>query len=121
MGGDNAPTETVAGAVEAAERGVEVVLVGNNAVLESELAKHSRRLPIVGAPEVIEMSDDPARALREKPGASISVAAMQRAVGCCRRETTRLAPPTNAGLAYPRRPSLRSGQSNDARRHCERR
>ena len=58
MGGDNAPTETVAGAVEAAERGVEVVLVGNNAVLEAELAKHSRRLPIVNAPEVIEMSDD---------------------------------------------------------------
>jgi len=75
MGGDNAPTETVAGAVEAAERGVEVVLVGHHAVLEAELAKHHIRLPIVDAPEVIEMGEDPARALREKPGASISVAA----------------------------------------------
>lgn len=75
MGGDNAPTETVAGAVDAAERGVEVVLVGHTETLEAELAKHEKRLPIVDAPEVIEMGDDPARALREKPGASISVAA----------------------------------------------
>jgi glycerol-3-phosphate acyltransferase PlsX len=75
MGGDNAPTETVAGAVEAAERGVEVVLVGNHTVLEAELAAHHKRLPIVEAPDVIGMGEDPARALREKPGASISVAA----------------------------------------------
>ena len=81
MGGDNAPTETVAGAVEAAQRGVEVVLVGNHAVLESELSKHERRLPIVDAPDVIEMSEDPARALREKPGASINVAAKLVAEG----------------------------------------
>jgi glycerol-3-phosphate acyltransferase PlsX len=81
MGGDNAPTETVAGAVEAAQRGVEVVLVGNHAVLESELSRHDRRLPIVDAPDVIKMSEDPARALREKPGASISVAAKLVAEG----------------------------------------
>src|SRR3989304_2680995 len=68
------PPETGAGAVEAAERGVEVVLVGHHAVLEAELAKHHIRLPIVDAPEVIEMGEDPARALREKPVASISVA-----------------------------------------------
>ena len=75
MGGDNAPTETVAGAVEAAGRGVEVVLVGHPEVLEAELAKHETRLPIVDALEVIGMGEDPARAMREKPGASISVAA----------------------------------------------
>ena len=77
MGGDNAPTETVAGAVEAAERGVEVVLVGNHSVLEAELAKHHVRLPIVEAPEVIAMGDDPARALREKPGASPGTTIME--------------------------------------------
>ena len=81
MGGDNAPTETVAGAVEAAERGVEVVLVGNHSILEAELAKHHIRLPIVDAQEVIAMGEDPARALREKPGASISVAAKLVAEG----------------------------------------
>ncbi|MGH8871887.1 MAG: phosphate acyltransferase PlsX [Acidimicrobiia bacterium] len=75
MGGDNAPTETVAGAVEAAERGVEVVLVGHPEVLEAELAKQRTRLPIVDALEVIAMGEDPGRALREKPGSSISVAA----------------------------------------------
>ena len=75
MGGDNAPIETVAGAVEAAGRGVEVVLVGHPEVLEAELAKHQTRLPIVDAVEVIGMGEDPARAMREKPGASISVAA----------------------------------------------
>lgn len=75
MGGDNAPTETVAGAVEAARRGVDVVLVGHHAIIEAELAKHDTRLPIVDAPDVIDMGEDPARALREKPGASITVAA----------------------------------------------
>jgi glycerol-3-phosphate acyltransferase PlsX len=75
MGGDNAPSETVAGAVDAVGRGVDVVLVGRPEVLEAELAKHETRLPIVDAPEVIGMGDDPARALREKPGASVSVAA----------------------------------------------
>jgi len=81
MGGDNAPTETVAGAVDAAHRGVDVVLVGEHASLQSELAKHEIRLPIVDAPEVIGMSDDPARSLREKPGASITVAAKLVAEG----------------------------------------
>jgi len=75
MGGDNAPSETVAGAVDAAGRGVDVVLVGHPEVLEAELVTHRARLPIVDAFEVIGMGDDPARALREKPGASINVAA----------------------------------------------
>lgn len=75
MGGDNAPAETVAGAIEATRRGVDVVLVGHPDILEAELAKHETRLPVVDAHEVIDMGDDPARALREKPGASITVAA----------------------------------------------
>jgi glycerol-3-phosphate acyltransferase PlsX len=75
MGGDNAPTETVAGAVDASRRGVDVVLVGRSDMLQAELAKHDTRLPIVDAPDVIEMGEDAARALREKPGASITVAA----------------------------------------------
>lgn len=81
MGGDNAPTETVAGAVDAYNRGVDVVLVGEPVAIEAELAKHATRLPIVDAPEVIGMSDDPARSLREKPGASITVAAKLVAEG----------------------------------------
>ncbi len=81
MGGDNAPAETVAGAIEASRRGVDVILVGEQVTLEAELAKHETQLPIVDAPEVIGMSDDPARSLREKPGASITVAAKLVAEG----------------------------------------
>lgn len=75
MGGDYAPSETVAGAVEASRRGVDVLLVGDETAISSELEKHDESLPIVDAPDVIGMGDDPRRALREKPRASISVAA----------------------------------------------
>lgn len=75
MGGDHAPTETVAGAVEASQRGIDVVLAGDETTLEGELAKLGASLPIVDAPDVIGMGDDPARALREMPEASINVAA----------------------------------------------
>ena len=75
MGGDLAPGETVAGAVDAAAKGIEVVLVGDQKILADELSKHEVSLPIVDAPDVIGMGDDPASALREKPEASVSVAA----------------------------------------------
>jgi glycerol-3-phosphate acyltransferase PlsX len=81
MGGDFAPSETVSGAVAAASRGVDVVLVGQTGVLANELAKMRADLPIVEAPDVIGMGDDPARALREKPGSSISVCARMVADG----------------------------------------
>ncbi len=75
MGGDHAPVEAVAGAVEAHRRGIEVVLVGDETTLERELSKHEESLPVVDASDVIGMGDDPARALREKPHSSIAVAA----------------------------------------------
>lgn len=81
MGGDHAPSETVAGAVEAKSKGVDVVLVGDQTKLEVELARHEASLPVVDAPDVIGMGDDPARALREKPNASISVSAKLVASG----------------------------------------
>ncbi len=81
MGGDLAPVETVAGAISAAGSGVDVVLVGARARLEAELARHDADLPIVDAPDVIGMADDPARALREKPNASITVSARMVASG----------------------------------------
>lgn len=75
MGGDHAPAETVAGAVEASHRGVDVVLVGAQRLLAEELGRHDSDLPIIDAPDVIGMGDDPARALRERPHASITVCA----------------------------------------------
>ncbi len=75
MGGDNAPMEIVHGGVEAAANGHEVVLVGDEAQLAPILRSTGVDLPIVHASEAIEMSDDPAIAIREKRDASISVAA----------------------------------------------
>lgn len=75
MGGDHAPSETIAGAVDAAVRGVDVILVGSPGQIETELTKYESDLPVVDAPDVIGMGDDPARALREKPNASITVCA----------------------------------------------
>lgn len=76
MGGDHAPRQNIAGAREA---GVDVVLVGDEARLRSEL--DGADFPIVHAPEVIAMADDPARALREKRNSSIAVAARLVAEG----------------------------------------
>mgnify|MGYP001821629508 CR=1 FL=1 len=75
MGGDHAPRQTVLGALDAAAAGVEVVLVGHSAALASELEKAGGDLPVIHAPEVVEMGDDPAAAIRSKKGASVTVAA----------------------------------------------
>ena len=78
MGGDNAPNEVLAGAVWAArELGVEVLLVGPTQRIQRDLdALGAGPLPIrvVEAPEVIEMAEAPAMALRRKRQASILVA-----------------------------------------------
>lgn len=77
MGGDHAPAEVVAGAIEAAKQGdVQIGLVGDPQVVQAELAKHdTSRLPIMPVPSegVISEGDQPALALRQKPKASIVV------------------------------------------------
>jgi len=80
MGGDHAPAVIVEGALAAARHlDIEVALIGPTAVLQDVLALHAdaSTLPIsvVEAPDVIEMADAPAAALRRKPRASIRVAA----------------------------------------------
>lgn len=78
MGGDFAPYEIIAGAVEAARAyQITVSLVGKPEVIEPELAKHQTsglKLPIIPATEVIEMDDKPANAVRNKPNNSMTVA-----------------------------------------------
>jgi len=81
MGGDNAPHQTVLGALDAAAMGIDVVLVGDQALLEAELASADADLSIVHAPEVVAMDDDPASAIRSKKGASVTVAARLVAEG----------------------------------------
>lgn len=79
MGGDHAPREVVRGAVNyAAAHADEVILVGDVPRLEREVSEYGRGRPasvhFVDAPEVIEMGEPPAAALRAKRRASIRVA-----------------------------------------------
>jgi phosphate acyltransferase len=79
MGGDHAPREIVRGAIDYASKTTdEVILVGDVPRIEREIAEYgqprSLRLTIVEAPEVIEMGEHPAQALRQKKRASIVVA-----------------------------------------------
>ena len=79
MGGDNAPMELVAGAVQAARQyGIGVLLVGDPEAVEAELARNDTDgLPVTVVPSegVILETDHPARAMREKPRASVVEAA----------------------------------------------
>ena len=79
MGGDNAPREIVRGAIDyAISSPDEVILVGASAAVEREITDYGRGRPpnisVVEAPDVIEMGEHPAAALRAKKGASIVVA-----------------------------------------------
>ncbi|MCC6628400.1 MAG: phosphate acyltransferase PlsX [Chloroflexi bacterium] len=78
MGGDHAPGVTIAGAVAAARaHGTAVTLVGRQAVIEAELARHQATgldLTIIDAPDTIDMDEHAAQAVRRKPASSIAVA-----------------------------------------------
>jgi glycerol-3-phosphate acyltransferase PlsX len=75
MGGDRAPEEIVAGALEAASDEVEPVLFGRRV----ELGPLAGELEIVHCADVVEMDEKPADAARDKRGSSMFVAC--RAVG----------------------------------------
>ncbi len=81
MGGDRAPVETIAGAIGAAERGVDVVVVGDEAVVRAELGDAADLVSVVHAPTIIGMGDDPARAVRDKQDASVVVCSKLVAAG----------------------------------------
>ncbi len=75
MGGDRAPAEIVAGAVEAAEElGVRVLLVGIEQAVAPLLPADTTGVELVPTTEVVEMHDPPA-SVRTKKDSSIVVAA----------------------------------------------
>ena len=78
MGGDYAPAEIVAGAVQAATGGgVAIALVGDPEQVSAELAKHDAgALPIQIVPSdgVVAEGEQPMLAMRQKPKASVIVA-----------------------------------------------
>jgi len=77
MGSDRAPGPDVAGAVQAAQRfGQEIVLVGREKEIERELASHDTDglpLSVVHAGQVVEMHEHPSQAVRSKPDSSMVV------------------------------------------------
>jgi glycerol-3-phosphate acyltransferase PlsX len=77
MGGDNAPGAIVQGAINAARKGRPVVLVGPEARVRDELARHRAghqlAIEVKNAADVIEMTDHPGQAMRRKKDNSIRV------------------------------------------------
>lgn len=79
MGGDFAPNATIEGCVLALPQlvgNIELVLIGDESLIKSELLKHKHpedTFEIVHAPENIEMGEHPTKALIKKPNSSISV------------------------------------------------
>jgi glycerol-3-phosphate acyltransferase PlsX len=86
MGGDEAPTAIIDGALVAARHlQVALLLVGRRDLIERQLARHPRHrwldIEILDTSERIEMEEPAAAALRRKPRASIRLAAEAVAEG----------------------------------------
>jgi len=86
MGTDRAPGPEVAGALGAVRaQPITVVLVGDAARLEAELAAAGRtaddRVEVVHASQVVTMHDHPGQAFRQKPDSSLRVAVARVADG----------------------------------------
>jgi phosphate acyltransferase len=78
MGGDNAPTEVVQGALLAVEEypDVEITLVGREEVLREQLGSAiPSRIVLVDAREVVDMTDNALAPLRRKRNSSVRVCA----------------------------------------------
>ena len=78
MGGDNAPSAMIQGAVDAVNESkeVKVVLVGEEDVIKAELANHSypaEQIEIKNATEVIETAEHPVMAIKKKKDSSMVV------------------------------------------------
>ena len=74
MGGDHAPVELVAGAIEAARKDaeIEILLVGREDEVRAEIAQHDdvpSTISVVHAADVVSMEDKPVEALRRSPDA----------------------------------------------------
>ena len=72
-GGDNAPGEIVAGALQAAGPQLHVVLVGDEARLRPLVPAGHSHVSVVHAPDVIASNEEPAKAARNKTESSIVV------------------------------------------------
>ena len=76
MGGDNAPFETVKGAVLAVKDNdkIKIFLTGPKDTVEKELAQYeydSERISVIDAPEIITNDESPVNAIRQKKNSSL--------------------------------------------------
>ena len=98
MGGDNAPSEIVKGAILAVQKyPCEIILVGNESIIRSELGDTHLPIIIHHAEEVITMGEHPADAVRCKKDSSIVVAT--RLVQCGEADAVLSAGSTGAAVA----------------------
>lgn len=84
MGGDRAPEEPVRGAILAAADGVRVLIVGDRATIEAEIARQGGApagVYVVHAPDKVGSDEDGAKAVRAKPESSLVVACKLVAAG----------------------------------------
>ena len=78
MGGDNAPEELVAGAVEAVKEKseIKVLLIGQEDAVNRELSKYTynkEQIEVIHASEVIATEEPPVNAVRKKKDSSLVV------------------------------------------------
>ena len=77
MGGDNAPLAVLEGTAQAVkEYGVQILGVGNEELVRKTAAEHNiplEGIELVNCTQVIEMCDEPARAIRTKKDSSVVV------------------------------------------------
>ena len=75
MGGDHAPSETIKGAISALALlpNIEIVLVGQENRISKELKKHKHdpRISFYNATEIIQTSEPPIQAIKQKKDSSI--------------------------------------------------
>ena len=78
MGGDNAPKEIIKGSIDAINENKEIklILVGKEDIINNELSKYQynkEQINIQNATEIIETTESPTSAIREKKDSSIVV------------------------------------------------
>jgi glycerol-3-phosphate acyltransferase PlsX len=76
MGGDYAPQQSLLGVdlfLDDPTHGIELRLIGDEALLRRHYVRLPDGVSIVHAPDVIDMNDSPTRALREKPNSSMNI------------------------------------------------
>lgn len=78
FGGDNAPDEIIKGSIEAAKKAeYEIILVGNEDIINAKLKEFGydgNNISVKNATEVIEVTEEPVKAVRAKKDSSLVVA-----------------------------------------------